>query len=422
MKKSILAVLLILALLLSGCGQAKNDSSAAQSGFSAPVYTGGFPSNRRASDGFDHSHFDAAVLGGVLGENSVLNSSAAEGNHLLLPANLYLSLASLSYLTEGTSRSQLLQVLGASQLTEMETNLQTLWNGQFYKTTDALCLLGNSMWISDSLSVPAARLTELSEKYYTASYVGRPGTEAFNNSYREWLSSMTGGLLEKETSQAVLDPDMALQVASTLYYQARFSEPFEAARTSSQTFHAPSGDVNVPMMHMDEAFPYHQDDLFDAAGLSLMNGATLWILLPKDNVTPAALCSSEEVITWLKSPSYEQEDLVLSVPQFDISDHVPLIDVMKGLGAGDIFDPDLADFSGLSDDISGCFVTRFEQTLRIRLSEGGIESASYTEAVIISAAAPEDAVSFTADRPFLFALRDFDGTILFAGIVNDPSR
>jgi serpin B len=176
------------------------------------------------------------------------------------------------------------------------------------------------------------------------------------------------------------------------------------------------------MMHMDEAFPYHQDDLFDAAGLSLMNGATLWILLPKDNVTPAALCSSEAVITWLKSPSYEQEDLVLSVPQFDISDHVPLIDVMKGLGAGDIFDSDLADFSGLSDDISGCFVTRFEQTLRIRLSEGGIEAAAYAEAVIISAAAPEDAVSFTADRPFLFALRDFDGTILFAGIVNDPSR
>ncbi|MBO6158364.1 MAG: hypothetical protein J6P72_03755 [Firmicutes bacterium] len=429
-KQYLLPFLFILSLLISGCSGSKDEVVLAKSGFSSNVYMSGFPANRAISDGFDHAAFDASIIRSVLGpvnaapaETSSSSSSAVDTeNHLISPANLYLSLSSLAYMTDGTTRFQLMKLLGPSKLSELEENLQMLWGSQFYQTSDAACLMGSSLWINDTLPVPEEKLSELSEKYYTASYVGQPSNKKFNESYRSWLSSMSAGLLDDQIGETGLDPDMALQSATSLFYKAQFSQSFEASQTYEQTFHTPTTDVYVQMMHMDESFPYHQDALFDAAGLPMKNGATLWLLLPKEGTTPAALAADQAVLNWLNAPSYDQEDLTLSVPRFDIIAQLSLIDSLKAIGVDEIFNAKKADFSGLSKEIQDCAVSRIDQTLRVRVFEGGVEASAFAETVVVSSAAPEDAVVFRLNRPFMFALRDYDGTILFAGIVNDPSK
>lgn len=426
MKRHILLIgLLIISLLLSGCGKKAEEGPRAKSGFSATVSSDGFPDSRPASDGFDHASFDAAIIASVLGpaapdENGY--TAADTENHVISPADLYLSVAGLAYISGGITRSQLLKFLGVSKIDELEKNVSLLWHTQFYRTSNAASLLGNSLWLSNSFAVPEDRLKDLAEKFYMESYVGRPGSENFDSSYREWLSSMSGGLLNDQIAEASLDEDMALATVTSLFYKALFAQSFQEAATEWDDFYTPTTEKAVYLMHMDETFPYHQDVNFQAAGVPLMNGATLWLLLPAENVTPAQLAADPLMLAWLNEPAYDQSPMSLYLPRFDITEKHSLKDDLIALGVTNAFDPAKADFSGLSSELEQCAVTRVDQAVRMRVFEGGVEATAYTEGFVVSSARPSDMLQFRLDRPFMFALRDYDGTLLFVGIINDPSK
>ena len=424
--RSFLIPLLVLALLLSGCSKDKAEQPTAGSGFASSVYINEFPSNRISSDGFDHAAFDAAMISAALGTASVTGENGQitvdTENHVISPANLYFTTASLAYLTGSTTRFQLLKVLGLSKINEAQKIVETLWNSQFYRTSDAVSLLGSALFINSSLKVPQDKLNELSDQYYTASYAGRPGTSSFNETYRSWLSSMSGGLLDEAITEAELPGDLAVAAATTLFYKAFFSESFKTDSTHRETFYTPTTDVTVYMMYREGSFPYHQDVTFQAAGIPLMNGSTLWLLLPAEGQTPASLCSDPAVLAWMSDASNDEATLSLAVPRFDITQQTDFIPCLKSAGVTEIFDASKADFSGLSGELSGCSVSQWDQTVRIQLFEGGIEAAAFGDTQATSSAASRDAIQFRLNKPFVFLLRDFDGTILFVGTVNDPSK
>jgi serpin B len=59
-----------------------------------------------------------------------------------------------------------------------------------------------------------------------------------------------------------------------------------------------------------------------------------------------------------------------------------------------------------------------KQKAFVRVDEEGTEAAAVTGGVLVDSAPPE--IRF--DRPFLFAIRErLTGTILFVGVVNDPT-
>ena len=57
----------------------------------------------------------------------------------------------------------------------------------------------------------------------------------------------------------------------------------------------------------------------------------------------------------------------------------------------------------------------------IAVDESGTEAAAATAVVMEDGGMPASPVPFTADRPFLFFIRDGSGLLLFAGQVTDPS-
>jgi serpin B len=91
------------------------------------------------------------------------------------------------------------------------------------------------------------------------------------------------------------------------------------------------------------------------------------------------------------------------------------------------FDPSHADFSGISGQTpphedSLILSAVFHQAC-VEVNEEGAEAAAATAAVMMCGAAPPPVVTFRADHPFLFAIRDTtSGAILFLGRVADPTR
>ena len=87
----------------------------------------------------------------------------------------------------------------------------------------------------------------------------------------------------------------------------------------------------------------------------------------------------------------------------------------------DVFDADTADFSPLTDNAGGIFLSQAKHAARVAIDEEGIIAAAYTVMAAAGAAMPpEERVDFTLDRPFLFAVTGGSGAVLFAGIVNAP--
>ena len=91
------------------------------------------------------------------------------------------------------------------------------------------------------------------------------------------------------------------------------------------------------------------------------------------------------------------------------------------MGISDVFRSGTADFSPLLGDEGGAYVSKIDHASRVAVDEYGVTAAAFT---VISADGgalpPEKQVQFICDRPFVFAVTNVNGLVLFEGTVNRP--
>ncbi len=117
----------------------------------------------------------------------------------------------------------------------------------------------------------------------------------------------------------------------------------------------------------------------------------------------------------------QQAEVDLSLPKFDVSSDLDLLDALAQLGMTDVQTPGAADFTPLTTaNQLPLALTEAKHAARVKIDEDGCEAAAYTILSVCETAAmpPEEIVEFTLDEPFLFAITGADGLPLFAGIVN----
>lgn len=90
---------------------------------------------------------------------------------------------------------------------------------------------------------------------------------------------------------------------------------------------------------------------------------------------------------------------------------------------GPAFQPG-ADFSGIAPSCARrCVITDVTQRARLRVDERGTTAAAATQVAVGTAArVVGEPFRMVVDRPFLVAIQDVPtGTLLFAGVVGDPT-
>jgi serpin B len=98
-----------------------------------------------------------------------------------------------------------------------------------------------------------------------------------------------------------------------------------------------------------------------------------------------------------------------------------LRDALSAMGLGALFDGS-ADLSGLLSTPTPIAVSDVLHSVKIKVDEAGTRAAAAT-AVMVQTTSAVVSPTFTADRPFLFLIRDTrNGAILFMGRVADPRR
>jgi len=109
----------------------------------------------------------------------------------------------------------------------------------------------------------------------------------------------------------------------------------------------------------------------------------------------------------------------LSMPRFKYEYKRTLNDDLINMGMGIAF-RDEADFSNISN--SGLKISRVEHQTFIDTNEEGTEAAAATVVVMVDSVSGGGPLPITLNRPFLYFIREIStGTILFMGILSDPS-
>ena len=85
------------------------------------------------------------------------------------------------------------------------------------------------------------------------------------------------------------------------------------------------------------------------------------------------------------------------------------------------FSAGLADFSPMTD--IQVYIDEVKHKTYLKIDEFGAEAAAVTSVGIVETSLPIIEKEIVMDRPFMVVLHDYtDGTILFAGLVNDPKQ
>ncbi len=459
MKKKQITALFLAGTMLAGCAQQPVAEPMAVQVYpesvkplAAPVYPemAGYPDEQSYifdNGDWDDEGFDAAYeawyndrmlqrekgasadyltpLNGFFRSTAPLFLSGNNGeNRLYSPANVYMALSMLSEITDGETQAQLLSLLGFASAAEHRKTAQALWNANYSADGALISTLANSLWLRSDTVYNSDVLKTLADSYYAYTFSGEMGSEDYDSALQGWVDRQTGGLLSDSAENMKLLPETVIALVSTMYFRAKWSDEFVEANTYPDVFYAQSGDVECDFMHATRTMDYYYTDGFDAVKLGLIESGGMWLILPDEGKTAADVLVGSAFYELLEAPSDFSQKFIrveMSIPKFDVNWSGDLSEQLAALGVTDAFDSERADFSPLTEESGGLFLSNVQHSVRVAVDEEGVTAAAFTEMAVSGAALPPDEIAvFNLNRPFIFVITGNDGAPLFAGAVNCP--
>jgi serpin B len=238
-----------------------------------------------------------------------------------------------------------------------------------------------------------------------------------------WGSSHTDGIIPRMLTEVPAETRLVL--ANAVYLKAKWEEEFEAEETSPGTFHRGDGKgVQAEFMHQVDQFRYGVGPGYKAVELPYRaSSLSLLAVLPVGSGVARLERRLRETgglagVVHRLAP----ETVEMSLPRFHLRTEASLVAPLEALGMKLPF-TEAADFSGIAAE--PLKIGQVEHVADIDVDEEGTEAAATTGVGIVATSAPAppiDSVTFNANRPFLFFVRDDkSGAILFAGRLADPS-
>ena len=283
--------------------------------------------------------------------------------------------------------------------------------------------LANAFWGRTGLLWQADYLDLLAVHYgsevQSLDFAAAPGSaiEIING----WVEDKTRDRIQDLLPPGSVGEATAAVLTNAVYFKAPWADRFEPEATIGGPFQLlDGGTVTVPLMHKFERGLYAEGEDYQAAEL-IFRGDELGMLflLPQPGqfaafeagLTPARLA---EILAALSAANVE-----VTLPRFSFSSRFELNQPLQALGMVVPFTGS-ADLSGMIDG-PRLFITKVLHKTFINVDELGTEAAAAT-AIVIEIVGVLPQRTFTADRPFLFLIRDrTTGTILFFGRVLDPA-
>jgi serpin B len=281
--------------------------------------------------------------------------------------------------------------------------------------------LANSIWIRENFPVEQDFI-DVNIEHFDAEVAtldfDDPGAPGIINS---WVDDKTNGRISEIVD--AIAPEIIMFLINAIYFKGNWTTQFDPDRTAPGVFTlADGGTVQVPMMtHGGEAeLRSYYDEGVLVADLPYGGKAySMTIVLPDRGRDIDSLVASIDAATWQGwIDGLLAAEMEVYLPKFTLEYEIELNEALKALGMEIAFDELNADFSRINDQAQ-LFISKVKHKTFVDVNEEGTEAAAVTSVEVGVTSAP---MAVRVDRPFLFAIRErFSGTILFIGVIHDPS-
>ncbi len=346
-------------------------------------------------------------------------------NALLSPLSVGMALAMTNNGAVGETREAIENVLKFGNLTteEINTYYQKLMTDLPALDPKTTLEIANSIWHRHDFQVLPSFL-DVNRTFYKADVsaldFADPGAKDVIN---DWVSNKT-----KKKIPTIIDggipSNMVMYLINAVYFKGDWEQRFDKSDTKKGTFMRAGGnDLQTDFMHVEHTFNVAGTADVEAIELPYGNKKySMMILKPRGDLSPGQIVEKlVETNTWSTlTSSFQPGKTRLALPKFKFSYENKLNDELTDMGMGIAFEPNRADFSGISGT-RNLLIDEVKHKSFIEVNEEGTEAAAVTSVGIIYTSLPQ-VHTFNVDRPFLFAIREMTtGLILFVGQVNDPS-
>ncbi|HNX65498.1 MAG TPA: serpin family protein [Bacteroidales bacterium] len=353
----------------------------------------------------------------------ITGSNTISENIMISPFSISSALSMTLNGASGETYNEMLQALSLNGKTLDEINdaYLKLMSEMVPVDERVVMNIANSVWVEQNFIVKEGFLQAL-ETYYEAE---TKSFDAHNQGsvdlINSWIAEKTNDKIKKMISQ--LDPGTRLLLINAIYFNGKWKEKFDPDNTSERPFYLSSGITkNVSTMTKKTVVSSFHKNNATIVDLPYGQGNyTMVIALPDEGVTPAAVVSSLDAASWQeleKSLENAGEECQIYLPKFKYEYKRTMVEDMQNLGMKLAF-TDFADFSNMSN--TGLKVYDILHKTYIATDEEGTEAAAATVVSVgVTSAGPSPEILI--NRPFVYFIREiYTGTIVFMGIVEDPS-
>ncbi len=362
-----------------------------------------------------------------------LLTNGSDTNQVISPASVALAMAMARVGARGETASQMDQVLRSLGADGHTTGINSLDQALTARSGTFKDNMGNDQDVTLAIAnAPFAQQDEQWQQPFldTLAQAFGAGLQLvdYKNDY-EGARQLINGWVDEQTHDRIpqllgpgsLSAMTRLVLVNAIYLKAPWLTPFNADLTKTASFTRLDGStVQVPMMATQEELGYASGSGWQAVELPYVGGSLAMDIIVPDDLTSFTQSLTADSFAQLTA-ALATHEVVLTMPRFNAETKADLADLLSAMGMPLAFDPNGADFSGMTTQ-DQLFISRVIHQANITVDEKGTEAAAATAVVMDAAAAPVDIVHLDVNRPFVFALRDTQtGAVLFLGQITDPS-
>ncbi|MGF7046961.1 serpin B [Paenibacillus sp. DS2015] len=354
-----------------------------------------------------------------------LVESGTGENVMISPYSISTALALAYNGSAGETASEMTKTLGWDDITLEDLNEH---NEQLRKllsdSDDGIELnIANSVWVKEGTEFKQPFLRASKDSYNADIYSLKLSNTKTMDKINNWVKQHTNNKITQILANP-LSPLTESVLINAIYFNGTWEHSFSEDNTQEESFVLTDGSTQqVQMMRQTYSFPYAETEDWQSIRLPYGDGRmSMLIILPSEQSSLGEL--QQEL--W-KDPSpwqqtFDENTVNIGLPRFQIEYKQQLKTVLQNIGMKLAFQPEVADFSRMSNERQLYISSIMHETL-LEVNEKGAEAAAVTSILVDagSSSAPPEPVNMTLNRPFFFAIEDTQSKAwLFLGSVTQP--
>jgi serpin B len=294
------------------------------------------------------------------------------------------------------------------------------------KESSSRILLANRLWVQTGFPLVETYVESMDKNFGTRPWIVdfTKAPDFLSDRVNNWVAEKTLGKINQLITPDLIESSTRMILSSALAFKSTWGAPFDRANTKEDLFSTDSShEKKTQFVHRTGFFQYSKVQDLQILELPYSDGEfCMTLFLPKSGGGLASLeqgLRSENIERWIADLSLKE--VSVSLPRFEFEADFEISENLKASGIVDPFDPELADFSGMTGK-KELYLGRVFHKTTIALTEEGTDAVAGGTSVAPSRAIASAPIPFKADHPFLFIIRNrISNSIFLMGHVKSPT-